>query len=1189
MLAIFQLLLGVNEHDFRKCRDTPFCEQHRALAEDAAPWRATSVVSQDNDAKQCVGLTATLEPPDASRAQLSLVASVSVLTSGAVRVHIDEHPSTPLEELTKVDPAVKQPEGWDEDMDGPWDAPMLKLGRAIKQRFVPTEALLPGVLEQTATCVSTASADSTTLRCDAGPKVRLVHEPFRVELLHAATDKVLAVFNGRGRLAFNSFRQSVATDAAEAEKSDPVRFNSFTDSQPFGSPSVGVDVDFPAASHVYGIPERTVAHDLPSTLGKEPYRLMNLDVFEYELDHQMGIYGSVPFVQAHGEHGAQGLLWLNPSETFVDVGCAGGTATGGVCTHWMSAASSLDAYLFSGETPGAVTRQHAALTGTTPLPPLFALGYHQCRWNYKDEEDVSNVHAKFEEHNLPFDVLWLDIEHTDRKRYFSWDEDKFPTPLRMQAELARTGRKMVTIIDPHLRAEDDYAVYAKAKERNLLVRTADNSSHFEGECWPGNSAWVDYLQPAARDYWASLFTPDAYAGSSATLYTWNDMNEPSVFKSVEITMPPTLMHHDADGVAFEHRELHNMYGMFMTMATQQGQKLAYPTRRPFVLTRAFFAGSQRYAAVWTGDNKASWAHLAASTPMLLSLSVAGIPFVGADVGGFFGNPDPSLLVRWYQAAVFHPFLRAHAEFKTKRREPWLFGDEVTRQVRVALSLRYALLPYLYTCFAAHARDGTLVMRPMWWEFPGDPALGGTASWSKAVNEAQATKAKREAEAKAKAEAQAKEDAEAAAKAESEDGAAAADGENEAMAAEVDEERALSEEDDDVENVNGDDSMYKEGYEPEGGESEMDEAAEEVGECPCSKCDDTRCYPPDCQRCGTKESSGCIKEDGTVQQWGCYTAADAECDCNETPQALTPPKDDGGDDYSKYGEDDEDDDKDDEDDDKYRGMDDDDDDTGGGDTDYNQEYYHGEAKDGDQEEGQLQTAEQFMLGSHILVQPITAKGCSETQVYLPAADRRADAVWYDLHTYTAIKSTVQQRVFDVPTHSDRVPAYLRGGAVLPRRDRPRRSSSATHTDPFTLVVAPDVEGHAGGSLYADGYDGYEHVEQGMHTEAVFRFARGAESEWSFESVPRHGNFWLGPGEQPLTTAPQVGAAASRVERVVILGSTAPKEVQLRRKSSNGDGVDSSKVRADFDPVAQTLTVRLMGSGVTISDEWSLAFG
>jgi alpha 1,3-glucosidase len=182
-----------------------------------------------------------------------------------------------------------------------------------------------------------------------------------------------------------------------------------------------------------------VAHALPPTLGKEPYRLFNLDVFEYELDHPMTVYGSVPFLHAHGDGGSYGALWLNPSEAFVDLGCpeaseaggeaAAGVGAAGVCSHWFSASGAIDAFIFAGAAPRQVSAQHAALTGVTPLPPLFALGYHQCRWNYKDEEDVAKVHARFDEEQLPFDVLWLDIEHTDRKRYFTWNEDFFPDPV----------------------------------------------------------------------------------------------------------------------------------------------------------------------------------------------------------------------------------------------------------------------------------------------------------------------------------------------------------------------------------------------------------------------------------------------------------------------------------------------------------------------------------------------------------------------------------------------------------------------------------------------------------------------------------------------------------------------------------------------------------------------------------------
>ena len=607
------------------------------------------------------------------------------------------------------------------------------------------------------------------------------------------------------------------------------------------------------------------------------------------------------------------------------------------------------------------------------------------------------------------------------------------------------------------------------------------------------------------------------------------MNEPSVFDGPEITMPPTLLHHDAEGRAYEHRELHNMYGLLMSMGTMDGQKKAYPERRPFVLTRAFFSGSQRYAAVWTGDNKASWAHLAASTPMLLSLSVAGIPFVGADVGGFFGNPDPALLVRWYQVAAFHPFLRAHAEFKTKRREPWLFGEAITRQVSVALRLRYSLLPYLYTLFAQHAADGALVMRPMWHVFPKDAELGRTAWWSEAIAEAKVARAAAAAAAKVEAaEKKAKAEVEAAAKAEIDRVAAAA----KAAAAAVEAEAA------------------------EGTESVAEaDATEAEGACPCHKCDESRCFHPDCQVCGIKETSGCDKPDAT----GCYTAAAAECTCDADPAAAA----------AKRKLKDEDEDEDDEDRDRDRGDDDDEDDDKP-ETDYNQEYYHGEAKDGEQDEGQLQTAEQFMLGGDVLVQPITAKTCEQTQVYLPgpAAQPTEAAVWYDLHTYQLLASAAGARVVTVPVHADRVPAFVRGGAVLPRRERPRRASAATHADPFTLLVAPDTAGGAAGALYLDGYDGYEH-EAGARLLLGFEFAAGTLRVTPDVSPP----------------PPGVPAAASGVERIVFLGQSAPRRAFARVGAAAEAFGESApfgvEVETRFDAAAGTIVVRKPPVSVGVS--------
>jgi alpha 1,3-glucosidase len=184
----------------------------------------------------------------------------------------------------------------------------------------------------------------------------------------------------------------------------------------------------------------------------------------------------------------------------------------------------------------------------------------------------------------------------------------------------------------------------RAGAQGYFVKDA-NGGDFEGHCWPGGSSWLDYLSPTVRDYWASRFLTSNYVGSTEHLYTWNDMNEPSVFNGPEITMQKDLVHKPGGPVGVEHRDVHNLYGFYMTMATAAGHKLARPGRRPFILSRAFFAGSQRYAAVWTGDNMANWDHLRAATPMLLQLSMTGIVFCGADVGGFFGNPEPELLVR----------------------------------------------------------------------------------------------------------------------------------------------------------------------------------------------------------------------------------------------------------------------------------------------------------------------------------------------------------------------------------------------------------------------------------------------------------------------------------------------------------------------------------------------------------------
>jgi mannosyl-oligosaccharide alpha-1,3-glucosidase len=508
-------------------------------------------------------------------------------------------------------------------------------------------------------------------------------------------------------------------------------FQSHHDPKVRGPESIGADVSFPFAEHVYGIPERTSRFSLEHTVRSdgsivsEPYRLYNLDVFEFELHKPLGLYGAVPLLIGRNGGRSAAVLWLNAGETFVDV--FERRSTGGRASHWFSETGIVDLFLIPGPTAADVMRQYLKLTGAPAMPQRFALGYHQCRWNYRDEADTRLVDAEFDRHEIPYDVMWLDIEHTDGKRYFTWDLQKFPDPSRLQYDLAARGRKMVTIIDPHIKRDNKYLVHKTAEDNHYYVKTPEGKS-FEGWCWPGSSSYYDFTCPTAREAWAARFNSKDYPHFTEHLYTWVDMNEPSVFNGPEGTMPKHMIHVGA----VEHRDVHNQYGYYVQKSTYSGLLQSRNGKdRPFVLSRSFFAGSQRYGAVWTGDNTAAWEHLETSARMLLPLQITGIVFSGADVGGFFGNPSPELLVRWYQAGAFQPFFRGHAHLDTNRREPWLFGEENTARISAAIRVRYTYLPLWYTVMAACALGDKIdfrvtgsgpPMRPVWWEFPDDKRL-----------------------------------------------------------------------------------------------------------------------------------------------------------------------------------------------------------------------------------------------------------------------------------------------------------------------------------------------------------------------------------------------------------------------------------------------------------------------------------
>ena len=441
----------------------------------------------------------------------------------------------------------------------------------------------------------------------------------------------------------------------------------------------------------------------------------------------MTLYGAIPFMQAQRKDSTVGVFWLNAAETWVDIvkakessGALSMSSKTNTKTHWFSESGVLDMFVFLGPTPKKIIQDYTDLTGKTQLPQQFAIASHQCRWNYVTDEDVKDVDRKFDKHNIPFDVIWLDIEYTDGKKYFTWDSQNFVDPLGMQKQLDAHERKLVTIIDPHIKNTDSYPVVDALKSKNLAVNNKDGNL-YEGWCWPGSSHWIDCFNPAAVEWWKSLFKYNAFTGTSANTFIWNDMNEPSVFNGPETTMPKDNLHHGN----WEHRDVHNINGMTFHNATYEALLHRDKTpKRPFVLTRAFYSGSQRTAAMWTGDNLAEWGHLEASIPMILAQGIAGFPFSGADVGGFFGNPSKELLTRWYQAGIFYPFLRAHAHIDTRRREPYLAGEPYTPIIAKALRLRYSLLPAWYTAFHEASVTGAPIVRPNYYVHPSDEAAFG---------------------------------------------------------------------------------------------------------------------------------------------------------------------------------------------------------------------------------------------------------------------------------------------------------------------------------------------------------------------------------------------------------------------------------------------------------------------------------
>ncbi len=563
-------------------------------------------------------------------------------------------------------------------------APFGKFERDLSYAFDPDSRRIP----QAARLVQTRS--QMILTGGDGTKVVIWRSPLRID-----------VYDGAGRLV-------VADDAK-----NPVMFDR-SSGEFAASKRRSSEVET-----YYGFGEKAFAE---MSRGGKYIANWNTDTFAYAVGTDP-IYQTVPFFFALNDGKAYGLFLNNSFRSFFDMG-----KTAPERFSFGASGGELDYFIFTGgqeRSPKKVLEDYTRLTGRTPLPPIWALGNQQSRWSYFPEKRVREIADTYRKNKIPADVIYLDIDYMNGYRVFTWDRDRFPDPARMISDLKKDGFHMVVIIDPGIKVDPGYPVYADGRSKGIFVKNPDGSE-LNRNVWPGASAFPDFTDQKARDWFGSLFRGDLDEGIAGF---WTDMNEPGVFLTERSAKPEIVHHpektfpydtpHAGDGMPDTHRRYHNVYGMQMARSTFEGVKKLAPDKRPFVLTRAGFAGIQRYAAVWTGDNVSSWEHLALTIPMLANMSVSGVPFVGADVGGFQDMPSGELYTRWLQAAALTPFLRSHSVGWVANKEPWEFGDEFTKINRATIELRYEFLPYIYTLFREHERTGSPVMRPLWYEFPAD--------------------------------------------------------------------------------------------------------------------------------------------------------------------------------------------------------------------------------------------------------------------------------------------------------------------------------------------------------------------------------------------------------------------------------------------------------------------------------------
>ena len=472
-------------------------------------------------------------------------------------------------------------------------------------------------------------------------------------------------------------------------------------SEKTGDDLVWVLKHMPPEAHFFGL------GDKPCALNLRGRRLEMWGADHYKFTTESDpLYKSIPFFLCLNQGQQYGIFFDNTMRSYFDFGREREDrilfgADGG----------QMDYYFIAGDDALDTVATYTRITGLPPMPPLWALGYHQSKWSYYPESSVMQLAHQFRKRKIPCDAIHLDIHHMEDYQSLTWSQEHFPDPAGMVQRLGEDGFKVVTIADPGIKINPDNFVWRSGFERNVYCRRHDGAL-LEGDVWPGLCTFPDFTSPDTRNWWAGLFKRQV--AEIGVRGIWVDMNEPAIFP--DRTFPDDTRH-AFDGHSCSHLKAHNIYGQCMARATRKGMLTHAPDRRPFVLSRAGFAGLQRYAATWTGDNTSNWENLKMANLMVQRLSTSGVSFCGADTGGFLGHPTPELFCRWMQMAAFHTFFRNHSNGEYGGQEPWCFGSTVEEHVRQAIAERYRLLPYIYTQFHRYHAEGLPIIRSLALMYP----------------------------------------------------------------------------------------------------------------------------------------------------------------------------------------------------------------------------------------------------------------------------------------------------------------------------------------------------------------------------------------------------------------------------------------------------------------------------------------